>query len=150
MDPENRRRLKSIWLQGQVPVILRKPDNSRPLTRLPNGVSIADGYHLLGYGRRQNPKWDEQHKCWETPTAWFNDIVRLMLKRFGKVYIIQPHTSAATCAPNCWNATGFVCECSCMGERHGAGHPGRGWTTVSDTFAGKWERGDLASRLLSV
>ena len=67
--------------------------------------------------------------------------------RFGRVYVIQPYREFEKCAPACWNATGFTCECSCMGKNHGS-MPGGRWWVVADTFAIQWQGRRLACRLI--
>jgi hypothetical protein len=93
-------------------------------------------------------RWIDKHRYWELPKAWFNDFVDRSLSRYGKVYIIQPYREQEKCAPACQNATGHECQCSCMGEHHGAGNDGS-WFEVSDTFATRWGDLHLACRLLA-
>src|SRR5690606_1987750 len=54
------------------------------------------------------------------------------------------------CAPACWNAEGFHCECSCMSENHGGGHPGGSWYKVSETFAVSWGAQRYSCRHLKI
>jgi len=102
----------------------------------------------LQNGRRTRPIWVSSKQYWELPKAWFNDFVNRCLERYGKVYIIQPYREQEKCAPACLNATGHECECSCMGQNHGAGNDGS-WFEVSETFATRWGNRQLACRLLT-
>jgi hypothetical protein len=102
----------------------------------------------LREGHRAKPRWVDHFKCWEVPKSWFEDVARRLLRRFGRVYIIQPFRLQEKCAPRCWNATGLECECSCMGEHHGSGNPPGKWYIVSETFAVRWEERRYACRLI--
>lgn len=82
------------------------------------------------------------------PKSWFNDLVNRSMWRFGAVWIIQPFREMEKCAPACLNAIGHECECSCMGQNHGAGNDGS-WWEVSETFAFRWGEQELACRLLT-
>ena len=88
--------------------------------------------------RRAKPTWNVQFKAWEIPTVWFDSVIKLALKRYREAYVIQLYREHQKCAPACWNAEGFHCECSCMGENHGGSHPGGNWYEVSETFAVSW------------
>jgi hypothetical protein len=138
--------LKAIWNQGTVPVILRRSRKGQQLRiRLPYA---DDNRHWLKGERTQTPHWSSLHRCWETPKAWFNELVEQCLQRHGKLYIIQPYREQEKCSPACMNAQGHECQCSCMGANHGAGNDGS-WFEVSDTFATKWGDEYLACRLMT-
>lgn len=139
-------RLREIWSQKTVPVIYRQGKSKPILLRLPYAV---DNYDWLRGDRQRKPKWDQKFRCWEMPNSWFDDLISRILKRFGRIYVIQPYKEHQKCAPACWNATGFECECSCMGENHGSGHPGGNWHEVSETFAVQWGPRKYACRLIS-
>lgn len=140
--------LKYVWDQRQVPVVLRRSGKGERLrVRLP----IADdNRRWLQNDRRIAPEWfsDKRKAYWELPKAWFNDFVDRSLRRYGKVYIIQPFREQEKCSPACQNAAGHECQCSCMGRHHGAGNDGT-WFEVSDTFATAWGEKELACRLLT-
>jgi hypothetical protein len=92
---------------------------------------------------------DRRDGChWELPKSWFNDFVDRALKRYGKVYIIQPYREQEICARACQEALGHECQCSCMGANHGIGNDGS-WFEVSDTFSTRWGERELACRLLT-
>lgn len=138
-------RLRDIWNQRSIPVILRRGGKGQRLRlRLPYGDSnrlwIQDG-------RRNSPTWIANNSYWEVPKAWFNDLVERALERYGKLYVIQPYREQEKCAPACWNAQGHECQCSCMGANHGAGN-GEGWFVVSDAFATRWGSQQIACRLM--
>jgi hypothetical protein len=101
---------------------------------------------LRSMGRR-HPKWNERGKHWEIPKSWFNALIDKSLKRFGRIYVVQPFREQEKCSPACMNAVGHECQCSCMGANHGAGNDGS-WFVVSDTFATRWGERELACRLM--
>lgn len=103
--------------------------------RLPHS---PDNYDILRGNRRRRPTWNREDAYWEVPAAWFTVLCRELLRRFGELYVVQPHNAAEVCAPACWGAEGLVCECSCMGEHHGAGQPGGRWYVIDETCAVRW------------
>lgn len=82
------------------------------------------------------------------PAACFSELVERLLRRFGRVYVIQPYNEKEVCAPACWKATGLECACSCMGKNHGAGAPGGRWYEMSETCAVRWKEDVLRVSLL--
>ncbi len=143
MDSE---RLKYVWNQLQIPVALRRTGPGERLrVRLPFATTNRE---WLQDGRRTAPAWNAKDKYWELPKKWFDDFVNRSLDKYGKVYIIQPYREQEKCAPACQNATGHECQCSCMGQHHGAGNDGS-WFEVSDTFATRWGDREIACRLLT-
>ncbi len=134
-----------IWRQKLIPVIFRRAKGMPLLVKLP--YSKENPRDWLRDDKHRIPVWDEQYKCWEVPHAWLNRLVRRLLDRCGKVYLIQPYNMLEKCAPACQNATGFECECACMGEYHGS-LSGAGWYVVSETFAFRWQTRELACRLI--
>jgi len=149
MGAAARERIRRIWAQPSVPVLLRRGKGKRPRLRLPFAPKKRDNRSWIRHGRRTDIRWDAGKKYWEVPQAWFNDLVDRCLEEFGKIYIIQPYREQEKCAPACWNATGHECQCSCMGEHHGTGGPEEGWNVVSDTFATRWGNESYACRLLT-
>jgi hypothetical protein len=139
-------RLEAIWKQTAIPVVYRQVRPKPLLIRVP---FAADNYGWLRGERRHKPKWDATYKRWETPVAWFDEVIQQSLNRYGRVYVIQLHKEHQKCAPACWNAKGFHCECSCMGANHGMGHPGGKWREVSETFAFSWGPRQYACRLIT-
>jgi hypothetical protein len=144
---DNTAKIRAVWNQRAIPVILRRGGKGQKLrVRLPYA---SDNRQWLQQSGRDSPKWDRDHRCWETPKAWFDDLVKRALRKYGKVYIIQPYRVQEKCAPACWNAMGHECQCSCMGANHGMGADGR-WFVVSDTFAVRWGELQLACRLMKL
>jgi hypothetical protein len=134
----------AIWKQKTIPVVYRVGSGIPLMIKLP--FSPDNRKWLRGENRRK-PNWIKQFKCWQTPNSWFDDVVRRLLDRFAKVYVIQPYRVMEKCAPACWNARGFVCECSCMGANHGSQAPGN-WFIISETCALSWRSRELACRLI--
>jgi hypothetical protein len=138
-------KLKEIWRQNKIPVVYRRERPKPVLVKLPYA---DDNFSWLRGERRHKPKRNEQYKCWEIPVSWFDDIIQEALSSFGQVFVIQLYKELQKCAPSCWDAKGFHCECSCMGANHGTGHPGSNWYEVSDTFAFEWGPIKYACRLV--
>ncbi len=141
----NSEKINKIWGQKTIPVIYRKGDGYPVLLRLPY---IENNRNWLKNYRRNNPVWHSEKKYWEIPKAWFNDTIERCLLRFKRIYIIQPHRTNEICAPACWNAQGYECNCSCLGANHGSGG-NYGFFIVSESFAFKWGNSQLACRLLT-
>jgi hypothetical protein len=136
----------AIWRQTSIPVIYRPNAREPILIKLPYERDNRDW--LRGDGRRK-PKWIAQYKCWEIPNSWFDDVVMRSLQRFGSFYVLQTHRAQDKCAPACWTAEGFDCECSCMGANHGPQNPAGKWWVVSKTCAVQWHGRQLACRLIT-
>jgi len=140
-------KIKAIWLQSAIPVVYREGKGQPLLLRLPYR---DDNYDWLKNDRRTRPKWTPAPgKYWKIPNAWFNDLITRSVKRFGSIYVIQPYRKQEKCARACWEAKGFECECSCMGENHGSEDPGRGWVEIAETFATRWRQRELACKLIA-
>lgn len=136
-------KFQQIWWQSDMPVIVRQAESKPVLVRLSHSPK---NYRLIKGRKRNKPHWNRQLECWEIPRAWFNEMIHVFLKRDEVVYLVQPYRVTQKCFPACWNAEGFICECSCMGDNHGSGHPGGRWYVVSDTFAFKWGYSEYACR----
>lgn len=139
-------RLREIWKQTTLPVVYKQSRPKPVLVKLPYA---HDNQLWLKGDKKRWPEWDPKYKCWEAPQAWFDYAIESSLNRYGKVYVIQLHREMQKCAPACWNAEGFHCECSCMGANHGSGHPHGQWHEVAETFAFSWGQIKYACRLLS-
>jgi hypothetical protein len=143
-DVSDVRDAAAIWRQSAIPVAYR-PGGAPLLVKLPFAADNAD---WLRNGKRTKPEWVKRFKAWEVPRSWFNDVILRVLQRYGRVYVIQPFRELEKCAPACWNAQGFECECSCMGEHHGSQGAGAGWFVVSETCAVRHGERVLACRLI--
>lgn len=135
-----------VWRQSLVPVIYRDGGKKPLMLRLPFS---QDNYVWLRGDSQRKPVWVQNHKYWQTPKSWFNNLVDRCLRRYGKVYLIQPYRVQEKCAPACWNAKGHECQCSCMGANHGTQNQDGDWFVVADTFATRWRNRELACKLLS-
>ena len=138
-------RLRAIWRNGKIPVVFRREKPNPLLVKLPYS---ARNYEFLRGENRRKPVWDSKNDRWELPVAWFDDLIKRLVERYGQVYVIQLYQEQQKCAPACWNAKGLHCECSCMGATHGTGHPGGKWYEVSNTFACSWGPKEYACRLI--
>ncbi len=146
MDSGTEAKIKEVWRQNVIPVIYRQGKGMPLLIRLPYS---EDNRQWVKNGHRNKPEWNPKYKCWETPKAWFNDLVKRSLERYNKLYIIQPYREQEKCAPACWNAVGHECQCSCMGANHGSHSSENDWFVVSDAFATRWGERELACRLMN-
>lgn len=141
----DKERIRAIWRQTEIPVVFRRTGLGQVLrVRLPEA---ADNRSWLKNGRRRHPIWIQSKEYWELPKAWLNDFVHRSLKRYGRVYLIQPYREKQICAPSCMKAAGHECECSCMGANHGMQNDGS-WHEISDAFAVRWGDAHMACRLL--
>lgn len=139
-------RLRKVFAQSKVPVLIRRGKGYQLLVRLPYDLMNRGWLRISG---TRHPEWDDKRKQWEVPAAWFDDLVRRCLAKFGRVYVVQPYREQEKCAPACWSAKGEECQCSCMGLNHGSDRPGGNWRVVSDAFATSWGERHLACRLLT-
>lgn len=138
-------RLLEIWLQNRVPVVFRRSRPSPVLVRLPFNRNNQDWLRDV---RHRIPNWNPTYKCWETPVSWFDSVIEQALRKHKRVYVIQLHKELQKCAPACWSAKGFHCECSCMGQNHGSGNPDGTWHEISEAFAFQWGAKRYACRLI--
>jgi hypothetical protein len=146
--------LRRIWRNQEIPVVYRPGG----LTFLLVHVPFQRYIDFTGNVRPQNIIWlrgkgkhkihfNQQYRAWEITPSRLNDVVDRCLKRYGKCWLIQRYRPMEKCAPACWNAKGYECECSCMGSNHGSG---RELThVVSETFAFEMGERQLAARLLT-
>lgn len=145
MEAYNIEKINEIWNQKKIPVIYRAGDTgTKILLRLP---FFEKSRIWLRDERRTKPVWNSEGKYWEIPKSWFNDTIERSLRKFKFIYIIQPHSIIEKCAPACWNAQGYECQCSCLGANHGS-QSGSGYFVVHDAFAFRRNGRELACRLL--
>ena len=143
--PQEVRDARAIWRQTEVPVVFRRARPEPLLVKVPFAAGNLD---WLRDDQVRKPVWDAKYKAWEVPQAWFERMIRLAVRRYQQCYVVQLHRERQVCAPACWNAEGLHCECSCMGEHHGSGHPGGRWYEVGETFAVSWGVQRYAVRLV--
>lgn len=137
-------RIADIWRQRLIPVLFKRSSNEL-LVKLPYE---SNNREWLRNEKHRIPVFEKKWQAWNIPVAWFEESVRRTLKKYGQVYIIQHHREQQKCAPACWNAKSFTCECSCMGANHGNGFPGGHWHEVAETFAFSYGPRQYACRLL--
>jgi hypothetical protein len=131
-----------VWRNGAIPVVYQ-PGGRRPLlVRLPYREGNRDW--LLANGR--SIAWRARWKAWEVPRSRFDEIIGLALERFESCWVIQEYRPLEKCAPACWNAMGYECQCSCLGANHGSGRQLE--HVVDETFAFEWGERKLSCRLL--
>lgn len=146
MSTETARDAGQIWRQGVIPVLYRDTAARQLLCKLPYA---ADNRQWIQAEKVRHPEWIPRYHSWRIPQRWLNELVPRALIRFGAVYLIQPYRTQEQCAPACWDAHGFLCECSCLGEHHGENTlAADGWHIVSDACAIRWGHKQLSCRLL--
>lgn len=139
--------IREKWRHQTIPMAIRSDEKgTKVLVHLP----FADGNKIwvrsLG---KTKPEYIRDQQAWELPKSWFNIFVEAALERYGKLYVVQPYRAFEVCAPACRNAKGHDCNCSCMGQNHGAGDEG-GWFDVSETFSIRWGQKEMALRLMTM
>jgi len=139
--------LKRIWRQGKIPVLFRRPRPEPILVRLPFSSTNRE---WVQEGHKRKTVWNGKYTCWEAPVAWFDDLVDRAIHKYGSVYVIQPFNRQQKCAPACWNAKGYECECSCMGLNHGNGEPAGNWKEISESLAVNYGAREYSCRLLNI
>lgn len=142
---EEEGRAKKAWNNKFIPVVIRRGGSRALRLRVPATQHIE--VLLRNGSRKRKPLWVPEGTYWELPASRFNDVVKLLLSRFGNLYIIQPYRENEICARACMEAHGFECQCSCMGAHHGSAHCG-GWYEVYETFSVRYGETRLACRLL--
>lgn len=145
-DETEEERLRRIWNQKDIPVIFRASRVAKLRIRLPYR---SDNRRWLKCSKRKKePEWDKEKQNWILPKSRLTELVEMILNRHGAIYIIQPYREIEKCAPACWDAVGFECECSCLGENHGRNHHHDGWFVVSEACALRHGRRRFGARLL--
>lgn len=148
MDSTYDGKLRAIWKQTEIPVIYRTGKKEPMMLKLPYDPDNRQWLRQDKTGR--HPVWNSKYKCWLLPRTRFDEMVEALLDRFHRTYVIQPYREKEICAPACWNAKGFTCECSCMGANHGRGNAGTGWFEISETLAVQWGPKKYGCRLLKL
>lgn len=137
-----------VWRNNKVPVVFKPTAPRDVMVHLPIIRSSAEWFNyrdwLLGRGRKI--RWLQRYGAFELPRGRFDEVVGLVLAFYGSVYIIQESRPLEKCAPACWNAKGYDCECSCLGSNHGSGRDLE--HVISETCAFEWGERRLSCRLL--
>jgi hypothetical protein len=87
MSTDHDPKLRRIWGQGRIPVVLRRGKGEPLRVRLP--YAEANRAWLRGENRNK-PQWNPRFKCWETPKSWFENLIRRALWIYESIYAIQP------------------------------------------------------------
>ncbi|SCF58520.1 hypothetical protein GA0115256_103517 [Streptomyces sp. DconLS] len=95
-------------------------------------------------GKRIQPDWDADARCWRVAKANFTDLVHAMADRYGKVRVEIEYNPRAVCTESCRNAEGNDCECSCLGRSHGGGAWLDGWIDLGEVAVGHEGRTRIA------
>ncbi|MEO7933256.1 MAG: hypothetical protein ABIT76_08880 [Chthoniobacterales bacterium] len=135
-----------IWEQKKIPIVYRQGGAKPLLIRLP--FARDNRAWLKERPRQKEPQFLENYKCWEIPKSRFEEIVEKSILRYKQVYVIQPYRKHEVCAPSCMNASGFECECSCLGANHGRGNQGN-WFEIAETLSVRWSEREYACRLIT-
>jgi hypothetical protein len=133
-----------IWQQKTTPVVYRQGRGAPLLVKLPYA---QDNREWLRGDKLRKPQWIDKFRCWEVPSTWFDEITRRLVQKYGRAYVIQAFARLEKCAPACWNAKGFQCGCSCMGQNHGSQVAGN-WWIISETCAISWQGRELSCKLV--
>jgi len=139
-------KLREIWKQTEIPVLYWRGGPHALMVRLPYAEDNRSW--LRKDSRKRKPVWDPKFKCWRLPKSRLNELVKDIVTRYSRVYMIQPYREQEKCAPACWDAEGFDCECSCMGANHGRGNPNGQWFVISETLAVSWHDRKYGCRLI--
>lgn len=113
-------------------VLVHKPPRGRLDVVMPYLYGNRDW--LKGICGRIRPEWNGQRQCWEVARAHFIRLVPALAARHGHCEVWIDHSKQTICTDTCRNATGWECDCSCLGRAHGGGLP----------LAGFIERGEFA------
>lgn len=116
---------------------------------VPNGETPTNR-DLLMNGKTKAAKcdWNRAAKRWELARSRFNEIVLLLLDRWGECYLIQLRNVSEECAQACRSAKGPDCVCSCGGVNHGMDSDDR-WFDISETYSVRHSHTELSIRLLT-
>lgn len=145
MATDDKQTLTGIWRQNVVPVVFKRERPQSLLIKLP---FEENNMEWLRNGRHNKPVWSSQYHAWQVPQKWFEETIKQCVSKYARCYVVQCHRERQICAPACWSANGMHCECSCMGENHGTGHPGGRWYEIDETLAVSWEARKYAYRLV--
>lgn len=134
-----------IWRNRCVPVVFRCAEPKELRVKLP----FAPDNRAWIQPEKTKVTWDKRRQCWIVAYNRFEGVVTDCLRRYQKVYVIQQRRELEKCAPACWNAIGFDCECSCGGRHHGSGRDGH-WHIVDEAFAFRWGSVSYSCRLIEL
>lgn len=126
--------LTEIWRSSEYPALFRRGKGFKLWVRIDQ---TTENLRLIRL-RDTYPKWIPKQICYEVPNAWFNLLVKLLVGKFGGLYVIQPYREKEICSPSCKAAVGHECECQCFGQYHGVGYAGNDWFEVADACEVRW------------
>lgn len=148
LDPRLAAILAAAGRAGGIPVVLLTRPSEPAWVVMPYFDGIS-GWLQSGHSRHAHHFIrDGKPPHWTVPKAWVNDLTKRLVGQFGACYLVQRYREQEKCAEKCWNAKGIECNCQCMGQHHGEGHPDGRWYEVSETCAISWGEAKLHYKLL--
>lgn len=136
--------LTEIWRSSDYPSLFRRGKGFKLWVRIDQS---PENSRLIRV-KEIYPKWIPERVCYEVPSAWFNALVKLLVTKFGGLYVIQPYQEKEICSPSCKSAVGHECECQCLGQYHGVGFAGNDWFEVSDACEVRWNEKQWGCRFM--
>ena len=122
--------LSEIWRSSPIPALFRRGVGHKLWVRIDEKSENSDLIRL----KKIYPQWIPKYVCYEVPSAWFNELIKVLIGKFGALYIIQPYREKEECAPSCKTAKKHECECACFGRYHGVEYAGNDWFEVSEAY----------------
>ena len=115
-----------IWLPRDGHVVAKIPVRKGNLRWLREAVRV------------RSPRLDGDR--WHLPRNCLVKLVIAGIDRYGYVVVWRDMSRLSRCTRKCLEAEGIECDCSCMGENHGAGvddgwfeRVGTGWSLTAAT-----------------
>ncbi len=109
-----------------------------------------DNRETLTNGKTKGVKlnWNKADKHWELAKGRYEEIVAVLLHKWGRCWVIQNQNLQETCAYSCRTAKGPDCTCSCGGVYHGSESHER-WYDIGETFSTRHTGTELSCRILT-
>ena len=116
--------VNNIWSGDCALPVVYAPKHSDLLLRLPGKKTEASLESERKWLKRFNcpsAEWLKVENYWKLSRAWFYFITQRTLRRFNRIYVIQPKRLQIKCSPTCLNSLTDYSDCSCLGRNHGMG-----------------------------